>query len=67
MRHVKEIFMPLLTPKQKTKKTTLRISLDQSILEEIEAYYTWAGFGKLDEFLEQAAEHTMSKDKEMLY
>ena len=55
--------MPLIQPKQKREKTQVRINIDTKIAEEMKRYCEYAGFNKLDDFLEEAALHILSKDK----
>ena len=56
--------MPLLTPT--TRKTTkkFRISLDENLAKQIDHYCQYVGIQGLDDFIEQAAELVLKKDKE---
>jgi len=54
--------MSIIKPIQKAKKVQQRISIDQSILDDIKQYCQYAGFQKFDEFLEEAAVHVLSNE-----
>lgn len=56
--------MPIIRPKQPTKKIQQRININSIALEEITAYCQYAGFEKVEEFFEEAALHVLSKDRE---
>jgi len=56
--------MPLLKPSQKTAKEQMRIYIDQQLIEQIKAYCEWAEIKKIDEFIEQAAQLVLEKDKD---
>ena len=56
--------MALIKPKQKTKNVQQRITIDATILEDTRLYCEYAGFDKLDEFIQEALVHILSKDKE---
>ncbi|MEO9205037.1 MAG: hypothetical protein ABI296_04880 [Gammaproteobacteria bacterium] len=55
--------MALLQPKQKREKTPLRFNIDANVAEEIRSYCDYAGFTKIEEFIEEAALHILNKDK----
>ncbi len=56
--------MALIKPKTKSKKTQTRVSLDESLLSQIQAYCDWAKIEKMDDFVEQAIEFVFAKDKD---
>ena len=58
--------MPLIKAKKKIEKDQLRINIDSNLLTNIKNYCDWAGVQKIDEFLEQAAQYILTKDKEWL-
>lgn len=56
--------MPIIKPKQPTKKIQQRISVDSIALEDIKSYCQYAGFEKIEEFFEEAALHVLAKDRD---
>lgn len=56
--------MSLIQPKQKREKIQIRINIDTTISEEMKHYCQYAGFTKLDDFIEEAAQHILGKDKQ---
>ena len=58
--------MPIIKAKQKEEKEQLRIGIKKCVAQNIRQYCEWAGISKPDDFLEQAAEFVLSKDKEWL-
>lgn len=56
--------MAIIKPKPTIDRTQLRISIDTQVVAEIERYCEYAKFKKLDEFLEEAALHILTKDKD---
>lgn len=56
--------MPLLKPSNKTTKEQIRINIEKELIEHMEAYCQWAGIKKIDEFIEQAAQFILKKDKD---
>ena len=56
--------MPIINPKSKSDRTQIRINIDTKVLENVRSYCDWAGINKIDEFLEQASQFVMKKDKE---
>ncbi len=58
--------MPIIKSKEKSEKEQLRISIEHPVLEKIKQYCAWADVKKLDDFFEQSAEYTLSKDKAWL-
>lgn len=55
--------MPLIKVKDKDEKEQLRINVKKNVLEEVRRYCDWLGI-KPDEFIEQAAELILTKDKD---
>lgn len=55
--------MSLIKPKPEGKKITFKVSMNSSTVNEIKQYCDFAGFKNNDEFLEEAATHILSKDK----
>ena len=55
--------MALIQPKQKSSRTQIRVTIDSTVVAEINKYCSYAGFQKIDEFIEKAAQHIMLKDK----
>lgn len=55
--------MPKLNP-LKNKKNTLKISISQSLSDEIEAYVTHYGLVDSNDFIEQACEHILRSDSD---
>lgn len=56
--------MALIEKKQKTEKADVRIKINQSIKNEVEAYCSWAGIEGLNHFFSEAAKVVLSKDKD---
>lgn len=56
--------MALLTAKQKSKKVTLPLRLDEGLISEIKAYNEWIGIERLEDFFDQAARYILEKDKD---
>lgn len=56
--------MAIIKPKPKQESEKINIQMDVEILQDIKRYCQYAGFAKPDEFLEEAASHILSKDKE---
>ncbi len=56
--------MAIIKPKPTVERTQIRISIDSQVLAEIERYCAYAKFKKPDEFLEEAALHILTKDKD---
>lgn len=56
--------MSLIKPKPIIERTQLRINIDSQILADIHQYCSYANFKKPDDFLEEAALHILSKDKD---
>lgn len=56
--------MSLIKPKPVGKKITFKVSMNSSTAEQIKQYCDFAGFKNNDEFLEEAAVHILSKDKD---
>ncbi len=57
--------MALLNPTQKkSKKTSIIVTVDQSRMEEIKTYCTWAHIDRLSNFMLQAADYILKNDKE---
>lgn len=55
--------MPLITNK-KSEKTSIKISIDSEILEEIEKYCAFAQLDSKDYFLSSAAKYVLERDKD---
>lgn len=56
--------MSILKPKPTIERTQFRVSIDKQILSDVERYCEYANFKKVDDFLEEAALHILSKDKD---
>jgi hypothetical protein len=56
--------MAILKPKVELKNVVIRVRISSKIMEEAEQYKTWAGFKKIDNFIEQAIEFVLQSDKE---
>ena len=56
--------MSILKPKPKQEKAQIRITVDTQILSDIQKYCEYAGFNKPDDFIEEAALHILTKDKD---
>lgn len=56
--------MPIIKVKKNSDKEQMRISIDTTLSEEINAYCLWAGVVKKDDFFAQAAEFVLKKDRE---
>lgn len=56
--------MSLIKPKPEGKKITFKVSINSNTADEIKRYCDFAGFKNNDEFLEEAATHILSKDKD---
>lgn len=55
--------MPKLNP-SKNKKSSLKINVSQSILDEVSGYVEHFGLVDASDFFEQAAEFVLSSDKD---
>ena len=55
--------MSLIKPKNKINKVQQRVSLDESTIEEIKLYMSYVGFSKIDDFIQEACNHVLGKDK----
>ena len=55
--------MSLIKPKSEDKKITFKVSINSSIAEEMKKYCEFAGFKSHDDFLEEAVNHILAKDK----
>jgi len=60
----RSVFMPIIKAKEKMTKEQMRISIEKNIIDEIKQYCEWAGVQKIDDFVEQAAQYILSKDKD---
>lgn len=58
------MLVSLLKPTKKAAKKYVRISLQESVLEEMRNYCQWANIQKLDDFVELAAQFIFKKDKD---
>jgi len=56
--------MSLIKPKNKINKVQQRVSLDAVTIDEINLYMSYVGFSKIDDFIQEACNHVLSKDKE---
>ena len=56
--------MALLQPKQKKLKAQVRLNMDATVWEKAKAYCEWANFAKKEDFLEQAIEYVLNKDRD---
>ena len=56
--------MALLKPKQEKIKAQVRLKLDADVWEKVKAYCEWANFAKKEDFLEQAVEYILNKDRD---
>jgi hypothetical protein len=56
--------MSLIKPKPKIEKIQVRVNMDSLVVSDIKQYCKYAGFSKMDEFLEEAANFVMWRDKE---
>jgi len=56
--------MSLLIPQLKSKKITLSLRFDESLLTAIKSYNEWVGIDRIDHFFEQAARYILEKDKD---
>jgi len=56
--------MSLIKPKTVTKKEAVRVKIDSTILQDINRYCAYAGFEKIDDFLAEAAQYVLSKDRD---
>lgn len=52
--------MPLLNP-NKNKSQSIKVNLNKSIIDEINAYVEHFGLADISDFLEQSAEYSLSK------
>lgn len=55
--------MPLLNPK-KNRKSTVKVTLNEAVIDEINDYIQQFGLVDISDFLEQSAEQTLSRCKE---
>ena len=55
--------MAILKPKVELKNVVIRVRISSKIMEEAEQYKAWAGFKKIDNFIEQAIEFVLQSDK----
>lgn len=55
--------MALLKPSEKPQREQVRLAISKPILDEIRAYCDWAGIHKIDEFMEQASQLVLKRDR----
>jgi hypothetical protein len=55
--------MSLIKPRINVKKVPARISLDEALLAQVQSYCDWAEIEKVDDFIEQAIEFVLAKDR----
>tara|TARA_B100001996_G_scaffold150309_1_gene114407 strand:- start:492 stop:731 length:240 start_codon:yes stop_codon:yes gene_type:complete len=55
--------MPLLTPTEQSNEA-VTLQLNAAVWEKINAYCDWAKFERREEFIEQAIEFVLKKDRE---
>ena len=56
--------MSLLQPTDKKTKEQVRLNLDKEILDKVRAYCDWADFKSKEDFIEQAIEFVLKKDRD---
>ena len=56
--------MAILEPTKHEKKSSLKISLEDTLIERIKNYCEWSGIDEIDSFLSQAATFVFKKDKD---
>ena len=56
--------MALIQPTIKSKKTPVRLQLDEALLAQVKAYCDWANIDKVDDFVEQAIAFVFAKDRD---
>lgn len=56
--------MPILKPADKHEKEQVRLNLDTVVWSQVKAYCEWAHFNSKEDFIEQAVEFVLKKDKE---
>jgi len=56
--------MPILKPIQKTEMKSISAKIPQHLKEEIHAYCNFANIAGLQDFIIQASEYVLMKDKE---
>lgn len=54
----------LSSTQQKSKRMTLTVSIQKSLLDEIKAYCQWAGISRPSEFFIQSMDYILKNDKE---
>jgi len=54
----------LSSTQQKSKRITLTLSIQESLLKEIKAYCAWAGIDRPTEFIIQSIDYVLKNDKE---
>ncbi len=62
MRHLS--WQTPIKPKSVGKKITFKVSINSNTADQIKQYCDFAGFKSNDEFLEEAAMHILTKDKD---
>ena len=55
--------MSLLKATTKTNKRSIRLTMPEELLAEVEKYCNWAAIQKVEDFFEQAAQYILVKDK----
>ena len=56
--------MPLVTMTKSDKRHQHRLSLHDSVMNNIQAYCAWAKIQRTEDFIEQAAHYIFAKDVE---
>ena len=56
--------MPLISPDQPQKNSTLKLKVPQSLMEEIKDYCQWVQLNKVNHFFVQAAEIVLKQDSD---
>lgn len=56
--------MALLNSKKRSKRVPISIRLEESLIDEIGAYCSWASIARFQDFFEQAAEYILKNDKD---
>ena len=56
--------MAILEATKRQQKQSVKVSLDENLLERINRYCQWSGIDELDSFIAQAAEFVFKKDKD---
>ena len=59
-----DLKMAILEATKREKKSSLKVSLDDILIERMKRYCDWSGIDEIDSFIAQATEFVFKKDKD---